>query len=206
MSPMHQAPSMRTLRQSHPKSHLPTAGRSQGWAGRLERKVCFKTSLWMVWGCSEGAQLWWPHTVALAAPMHPLTAHPDKLGGILSGENSCDPCWTWGQHPNFCLYCWHLWAQKRGGVAVSSAGHRETSPKQGPSAQGSWSPPSPHLLSLPPMRAAGTRLGMSPAECHPLQPCTLKDSCSSAWQLETANAITPLYARVSWKWNLFFSL
>lgn len=55
-------------------------------------------------------------------------------------------------------------------VAVSSAEHRETSPKQGAGTQGSWSPPSPHLLSLPPMEVARTGLGMSLAEHHPLQP------------------------------------
>lgn len=22
--------------------------------------------------------------------------------------NACDPCWTWGEHPNFCLHGRHL--------------------------------------------------------------------------------------------------
>lgn len=128
---------------------------------------------------------------------------PGWAVGILSGENSCDPCWTWGETPNFSLRCWHLckgWAQK-GGIAVSSAGHRETSPEQGASAKRSWSPPSPHLPSLPLIGVARTGLGMSPAECHPLQPCALKDSCSSVWQLETASPAAPLYTHVAWKWN-----
>lgn len=169
MSPMHQAASAQSSLRSRPKSRLPTAGGSQGrrggWRGRF----------------TSNAAHGWCGDVQSAAAM-----------GILSGENSCDPCWTRGEHPNCCRHCRHLCkggALKGGGVTVSSAGHRETLPQAGcrhpaelvSTVTSSSSP------SSSPSPATIPGLGRPLTECPPLQSRVLRDLCSPAWQVETAS-------------------
>lgn len=131
-----------------------------------------------------------PCTVALAASVHPLTG---RAVGFLRGKTPRDPCWTWGEHPNFCLHCWHLckgWAQK--GEALLSA-------------LLSTGRPAPSRVLAP--RGAGLHHHPIFCPCHrwrwqgqgwgcPWQSITLcsPEPCSRLLALS-------LFAHVSWKWN-----
>lgn len=149
---MHQAPTAQTSAHSHPKYQFPAAGRSQGQAGRLERKVYFKNQPTEGPGTFRGQPALvafharWPWQLLCIPPMLDVGRAPKLLPPLLVPVQGLSP------------------------KGRSVAEHGETSPKQGAGTQGSWSPPSPHLLSLPPMEVAGMGLGMSPAEHHPLQP------------------------------------
>lgn len=162
MSPMHQAPSVQTSPRSHPKSHLPTAGRSQGglkrtFTSNAARGRCrdVQRAPWESW---VGKLLW---------PTLGMGRARKLLSPLLASVQGVSP--------------------KGRSVTVSSAGHRDTCPKQGAGTLGSWSPPRLQHHLHPLLLSPFLGMGMSLTECLPLQFCVLRVMCSPEWQVETAS-------------------